>query len=60
MILTLFVPCPFGKWNLPKGDVDGTTIAARLKELLDDATVDPAVLRDMLPLHCGADCPHRG
>ena len=23
--------------------------AARLKELLDDATVDPAVLRDMLP-----------
>src|SRR3984957_213887 len=25
-ILTLLLPCPFGKWNLPKGDVDGTTI----------------------------------
>jgi hypothetical protein len=24
--LSLFVPCPFGKWILPKGDVDGTTI----------------------------------
>ena len=25
-IITLLLPCPFGKWNLPKGDVDGTTI----------------------------------
>jgi len=27
----------------------GGTVDPRLKELLDDATVDPAVLRDMLP-----------